>query len=31
MKSIEHNQERFGYGDELKEILVNTAKWLDAK
>jgi hypothetical protein len=27
-KSIEINQKRFGYSDELKTILVNTAKWL---
>lgn len=26
--SIENNQERFGYSDELKSILTNTAKWL---
>jgi len=28
-KSIEMNQERFGYGDELKRILIETAKYLD--
>lgn len=28
MKSIELNQERFGYSDELKNILVNTAAFL---
>lgn len=27
--SIEENQERFGYGDELKRILVNTAEWIE--
>ncbi len=27
-KSIEINQKRFGYGDELKNILINTAKYL---
>jgi hypothetical protein len=27
-KSIEINQERFGYGDELKMILEHTAQWL---
>lgn len=26
MKSIEINQERFGYGDELKQIFINTVK-----
>ena len=29
-KSIETNQKRFGYSDELKSILINTAKWLEA-
>jgi hypothetical protein len=28
MKSIEINQERFGYSDELKSILINTAWFL---
>ena len=28
-KSIEINQERFGYSDELRMILSNTARWLD--
>lgn len=28
-KSIEINQKRFGYSDELKQILMNTAEWLD--
>ena len=28
MVSIEKNQERFGYGDELKQILINTVKEL---
>ena len=27
-KSIDINQKRFGYGDTLKEIFVNTAKFL---
>lgn len=27
--SIEHNSERFGYGDELQNILENTAGWLE--
>lgn len=30
-KSIEINQKRFGYSDELKQIFINTAKWLDSK
>ena len=25
MKSIEINQERFGYSDDLKQLLINTA------
>ena len=29
LKSIEINQGRFGYGDELKSILVSTARYLD--
>ena len=28
IKSIEHNQKRFGYSDELKQILLNTVKYL---
>lgn len=28
-KSIEINQKRFGYSDELREILENTAKWIN--
>jgi hypothetical protein len=28
MKSIEVNQKRFGYGDELKQIFINTVKEL---
>ena len=28
-KSIELNQKRFMYGNEIKEILINTAKYLD--
>ena len=31
MKSIEINQARFGYGDDLAQILRNTAGWLDAQ
>lgn len=27
-ESVEHNQKRFGYGDELKRILLNTASLL---
>ena len=30
-KSIEQNQQRFGYSDEVKTILKNTAKWLIEK
>ncbi len=30
-KSIEINQKRFGYSDELKRILFNTVEWLDRK
>ena len=29
LKSIEINQKRFGYGDELKQIFINTAEHLD--
>ena len=29
--SIQKNQERFGYTDEFKLILENTAKWMDSK
>jgi hypothetical protein len=29
MKSVNQNQERFGYSDELRMILANTARWLD--
>lgn len=28
--SIEINQKRFGYSDELKQIFINTAKWIDS-
>lgn len=31
LKSIEINQTRFGYSEELKVILENTAKWLDSQ
>ena len=30
-KSIQINQERFGYSDEVRMILSNTAQWLDTK
>jgi hypothetical protein len=30
LKSIEVNQERFGFSDDLRQILENTAKWVDA-
>jgi hypothetical protein len=30
-KSIEINQKRFGYSDEFKRLLVNTAEWLNAQ
>lgn len=29
IKSIEHNQKRFGYSDDLKAILLNTAKFIE--
>lgn len=29
-KSIELNQERFKYSNELKQIFINTAKWIDS-
>lgn len=29
LKSIEINQKRFGYSDELKSIMLNTATWLN--
>ena len=29
MKSIEINQERFGYSDDLKQVFINTAKMLN--
>ena len=31
LKSIEKNQERFGYSDDLRKILENTAHWMDSK
>lgn len=31
LKSIELNQERFGYSTELRILLENTAKWIDAQ
>jgi hypothetical protein len=30
-KSIEINQKRFGYSDELKQLFVNTAEWLNSQ
>ena len=30
MQSVNQNQERFGYSDELRMILANTARWLNA-
>jgi len=30
-KSIQINQERFGYSDEMAQLLRNTAKWLNAQ
>lgn len=29
LKSINQNQERFGFSDDLKSILTNTAEWLE--
>lgn len=29
MVSLEKNQERFGYSDELKQIMINTVKVLE--
>jgi hypothetical protein len=31
LKSIEINQSRFGYSEDLRLILENTAKWIDAQ
>ena len=31
LKSIEINQAKYGFSDELKAILINTAKWLNAR
>lgn len=31
LKSIESNQKRFGYSDELKEIFKNTIDWLETE
>ena len=31
LKSIEINQSRFGYSEDLRIILENTAKWIDSK
>lgn len=30
-KSIAINKKRFGYGDEIEQLLINTAKWLELK
>lgn len=30
-KSIEINQKRFGYSDELKQIFINTAHWINSQ
>lgn len=30
-ESIELNQKRFNYSDEMKQILINTAKWIESK
>ena len=30
-KSIEINQERFGYSDELKSIFIRTIEWIKEK
>ena len=29
LRSIEVNQKRFGYDDQLKQLLINTAKWFE--
>mgnify|MGYP001576204131 CR=1 FL=1 len=31
LKSIEINQSRFDFSDELRTLLENTAKWIDAQ
>jgi hypothetical protein len=31
LKSIEINQERFGYSEDLRKILENTAHWIDSQ
>ena len=31
LKSIEINQKRFGYDDQLKQLLINTAKWFEER
>ena len=31
LKSIEINQERFGFSPDLRQIMENTAKWLDGE
>lgn len=31
LKSIEINQKRFGYSEDLRQILENTAHWIDAQ
>ena len=30
-KSLEINQKRFGYSDELKKLMLNTVEWLDSQ
>lgn len=30
-KSIEINQNRFGYSDEMKQIFINTAEWINSQ
>jgi len=31
LKSIEINQERFGFSTELRQLMENTAKWIDSE
>jgi hypothetical protein len=31
LKSIELNQERFAFSSDLRQIMENTAKWVDAE
>lgn len=30
-KSVEFNAERFGYGDEIKQLIMNTIDWLEVR